>query len=194
MLSAFALAGILGQLYFALERGWAQGKGTLEILGNFFSYFTILTNSLVVASPWLRRPAANAALAVYILVVGVVYHLLLSGLYQFQGLEWWADKVLHYIVPIGFVGAWALLAEKEPLSWWQPVQWLRYPGAYFAYTLVRGNWTGWYPYPFANVEKLGLAQAVLNGVGVVGFFLVLGVAAVGWTRMKPLSANRLNEQ
>ncbi|MDX2269151.1 MAG: Pr6Pr family membrane protein [Bryobacter sp.] len=183
ILSVLAACGILGQYYFALERGLGQGKTGLEVTGNFFSYFTILTNLLVVACPRFRSPGTHAALGVYIAVVGVVYHLLLSAQYHLEGWEWVADRILHYVVPPGYLLCWALFAPKEKLPFTIAARWLLFPGLYFAYSLMRGALVGWYPYSFANVNRLGFGPAVQNGLGVLIFFLVLSLIVIGLSRL-----------
>jgi hypothetical protein len=50
--------------------------------------------------------------------------------------------------------------------------WLAYPAAWLAYTLVRGADTGWYPYPFVDVDKLGY-----GGVAWRCALLLVGLAA-----------------
>ena len=57
-------------------------------LVNLFSYFTILTNTLaavalgsIAINPngWAAKPSLQAAVALYISVVGIVYHVLLAS-------------------------------------------------------------------------------------------------------------------
>jgi hypothetical protein len=45
--------------------------------------------------------------------------------------------------------------------------------------MVRGMLTGFYPYPFINVSKLGLFSVLLNAIGVlVAYFVILALLLV----------------
>jgi len=59
--------------------------------------------------------------------------------------------------------------------------WLIYPLAYLFYTLIHGAVSGFYPYPFVNVDKLGYGKALLNCLGVTVFFVVLSLL-LGWIK------------
>src|SRR5688572_13786460 len=74
----------------------------------FFSYFTILTNTLVAL--FFTARSLNLALThttglltavtVYIFTVGIVYQFLLRHLYHFTGLQLAVDELLHTINPL----------------------------------------------------------------------------------------------
>jgi hypothetical protein len=166
----------------------------------YFSFFTILTNILTASvftavafqpkggwGNWLCRPSVQAATAVYIAIVGMVYQLLLRQLWNPQGAQWIADVLLHGIVPVGYVVYWLLFAPRVELSWKDSVTWLIYPGAYLVYILGRGAVSGLYPYPFVDVKVLGYG-GVFARVGLLLLvFLGLGllVVAVGrWMRAR----------
>jgi hypothetical protein len=54
--------------------------------------------------------------------------------------------------------------------------WVLWPLAYFVYAMLRGAATGFYPYPFIDVDRLGYAQVLVNAVGVgTGYFFVAAV-------------------
>ncbi|HET9420566.1 MAG TPA: Pr6Pr family membrane protein [Nocardioides sp.] len=53
------------------------------------------------------------------------------------------------------------------------------PLVWLGYTLVRGAFVDWYPYPFVDVEEHGYAVVALNSVGVTALMLALfGLASV----------------
>ena len=54
--------------------------GTID----YFSYFTMLSNTLV-AARFLLSPPVALATAVYISITGLVFYFLLSGLYDLHG-------------------------------------------------------------------------------------------------------------
>lgn len=159
----------------------------------FLGYFTILTNILVAlafTAPFLRDgnrinaffldPHVRAAIALYITVVAVIYHLLLSALYTPTGLPLLTDIGLHTAIPILFVIDWLVFADKRGLSYATIHWWVAYPLVYAFATLARGLLTGFYPYPFLDVTTIGLGGffksmlgfIVLYAVGAALFILV----------------------
>lgn len=55
--------------------------------------------------------------------------------------------------------------------------------------LLRGLWLQTYPYPFIDVATLGYPRTLLNALGLLAVFLLVGVAfvAVARWRLRPLS-------
>ncbi|MBS0377055.1 MAG: Pr6Pr family membrane protein [Proteobacteria bacterium] len=192
-----ALAGWLGvvlQLALSARRAMAHGEPAWSGVLDALCYFTILTNILVSVTAtlvalgkrtWLTRPPALAAAAVYIIVVGVIYSLLLRSLWAPVGLQRLADQALHDLTPILYAGWWALCAAKGGLRIADALAWLGYPLAYFAFSLVLGATTGRYLYPFADVQAQGWPAVVRNGALLVALFLVLGAALIAAARALP---------
>jgi hypothetical protein len=195
LLGWFALAL---QLYLVLVQ--APGPERLGAVITYFSFFTILSNILtalvftaVALQPkegwgqWLRRPSVQAAAAVYIAIVGMVYQLLLRQLWNPQGAQWVADVSLHSVIPVGYVVYWLLFAPRAGLNWKDAVTWLVFPAVYLVYTLARGAVSGLYPYPFVDVKVLGYAGVLARAAGFLLVFLSMGllVVAVGrWMRAR----------
>ena len=132
---------------------------------------------------WSRSEGVRAAVAMYIAVVGVVYHLLLAPVWDPQGWALIANTLLHYVMPVAFVLDWLLFTPKGRLRWVDPVKWLAFPLVYGGWTLAHGLVTGWWPYWFVNVDELGLASAALNFGGLLVFFLALGLIVAAADRM-----------
>jgi hypothetical protein len=195
LLGWFALAL---QLYLMLVQ--APGPERLTAVITYFSFFTILTNILtalvftaVALQPkagwgqWLSRPSVQAAAAVYIAIVGMVYQLLLRQLWNPQGAQWVADVLLHSMIPLGYVLYWLLFAPRAGLSWKDAATWLTYPAVYLVYILARGAMSGLYPYPFVDVNVLGYGGVLVRAAGFLLVFLGMGllVVAVGrWMRAR----------
>jgi hypothetical protein len=182
-----AWAGVLLQLRLSMQLAALHGRPAWHGIGDALCYFTVLTNLLValVASAYLARgeafPASRAVLAasaVYILVVGLVYTLLLRALWAPVGLQKLADVLLHDAVPLLYVVWWLACAPRGGLNLRQVPRWLLYPLAYYAFTLILGGLTGRYLYPFANLHTLGLARVVANGALLLLLFFGLGALAV----------------
>jgi hypothetical protein len=195
LLGWFALAL---QLYLMLVQSLVPER--LGTMITFFSFFTILTNILTASvftavafhpkhgwGKWLCRPSAQAATAVYIAIVGMVYQLLLRQLWNPQGAQWVADVLLHSMVPVGYVVYWLLFAPRAGLSWKDSVTWLIYPGVYLVYVLARGAVSGLYPYPFVDVNVLGYGGVLARSGLLMLVFLGMGllVVAIGrWMRAR----------
>lgn len=170
-----------------------QAPGVLTL--HFFSYFTILSNILValaltapVLAPssrlgrWSASEGVRAALAMYIVVVGLTYHFLLAATGKPQAWSLVANDLLHYVMPAGFALDWLLFTPKGRLRWIDPVKWLVPVLAYGAWTLLHGALSGWWPYWFVNVDKLGLGKAMVYFAGLLVFFLIVGLIVVAIDR------------
>jgi hypothetical protein len=191
VLGWFALAL---QLYLMLIQSPAGGMLTTVI--TFFSFFTIVTNTLVATvftailfhsgwGRWFNRPSVQAATVVYIAIVGSIYGLLLRHLWNPQGWQWVADVLLHNIIPAGYLAYWLLFAPRAGLRWKDALGWLLYPAVYLVWVLARGALTGLYPYPFVDVTLLGYGGVFVRAGIFLLVFLGTGllVVAVGrWTR------------
>jgi hypothetical protein len=107
----------------------------------------------------------------------VVYALLLSGL---PGQEvGWVNAVVHQVMPIVLVLDWLIAPPSAALPLRRVWSWLVFPLLYLVYTLVRGSFADWYPYPFLDPREHGYGHVVLGAVGVaVGF--VVATLLVWW--------------
>lgn len=178
---------LLLQFVLHVTNPLAPNVSFAELLIRFFSYFTILTNILVAVTMaavalfpgtgfgrLLSRPSVQAAVAVYITIVGVVYSLFLRDVWDPAGWNAVADHALHDAVPVLYVAYWLIFAPKAGVSWADPIKWLIYPACYFGYSLIRGAIVGWYPYWFADVGFLGYPTALANAGYVLIAFAVVG--------------------
>jgi hypothetical protein len=63
------------------------------------------------------------------------------------------------------------------------------PIAWLACTLIRGEVTGWFPYPFVDAAHLGYSRVLLNCAGVAALYLACaGLALLADRRLPPASA------
>lgn len=157
----------------------------------FFSYFTILTNLLAAImftaiafgpeSSLFRKSGAVTAITGYMAVVAVIYNTVLRGLVELQPLGQVLNELHHVILPIATLVFWLFFTPKAELKWKSTFPWLLYPIAYIAWVMIMGAWTGFYPYPFTNADKLGYPRALANGgLILAGFWVVfLVLIAVG---------------
>ena len=192
LLAVAAWFGVLLQLWLSIRLAFANGKSAMSGLIAYFGYFTVLTNIFVAlvctagslrqqshgCSPFYRLPFVGCSTAA-ILVVGIGYHAMLRDLWAPQGAQWIADVVLHYVVPAGALLNWLVYRDEDRVVWWAPLSWCWYPLVYFAYVMVRGEILSSYPYPFIDVLVLGYTRSVINAIGFLIGFAVLGFALLG---------------
>ena len=180
-LVAFAAwAGLAVQLSATL----ASTGSVAETLWILLRFFTVLTNVIValtftvLAIGGRTSPFWLGGVALSIILVGVVYIVLLRGLLELSGGALFADLILHKVVPVLVPLYWLAFASKGRLRWRDPLLWMLYPLAYFAYALIRGMFEGRYAYPFIDVGEHGLAQVVMNAAGIAASFVLAGLAFV----------------
>ncbi len=201
----FGVAALALQLWLFLDAATAQGRSVPGVVVQFLSYFTILSNGLAVlcyfgAGPggFFGRAGVQSAVALYIAVVGLVYAIVLARLWSPTGLQFAVDAALHYAAPVLYLGFWLLFVDKSDLRLARVPLWLIFPVVYCFYALLRGAFTGIYPYPFLEADKLGYARVAGNIAALVALFLVLGLvlAAVGRglsrRRFTPAAARPIN--
>ena len=193
--AAAALAGWVGlavQQYLIFYSRWSTGASLLGGLVNFFSFFTVLTNTLVVvvlsyavvhrdsaAKRFFLAPQVSSAIAASIIVVSLAYNLLLRHLWSPQGFQFIADELLHDVMPLLFLIYWWRCVPKGQLRFRHVGVWVIYPLVYFGYVLLRGDLLGQYQYPFIDVLTLGYPQVFVNAGGLLVGFVLVALAMVG---------------
>jgi len=183
------LAALVLQFYLLIGNATAQGRTVPGAVVQFFSYFTILSNILVVLcylgawrGGYFARPGVRSAVALYIAAVGLVYAVILARLWSPTGLQFVVDAALHYAAPVLYLGFWLLFVDKAGLRYGGVASWMIFPLAYCVYALLRGAHSGLYPYPFLEADKLGYARVLGNIAGLIVAFSLLGLAMVALGR------------
>ncbi|UEB94919.1 Pr6Pr family membrane protein [Pseudomonas sp. HN2] len=198
-LAALGWAGLTIQLYLIFFARLSIGASMLGGLVSFFSYFTILTNTLVAtvltcavseresaARRWFLQPWVSSGIAVSIAVVGLAYSILLRHLWHPEGWQFIADELLHDVMPLLFLGYWWCCVPKGTLRLWHLPLWLIYPLVYFIYALLRGRLLGAYAYPFIDVAVLGYPQVLANAGGILVGFVLVGLLVIGLDRRRSM--------
>lgn len=198
LVAATAAAALILQYALLIRLTLASiGPGLATI--RFFSYFTILSNLLVLlvtataarrGSGWPATALVRGAVAMCITVTMAIYFVVLRHLWQPQGAQWWADTALHYAVPLPYLLWWALCVPHGVLRWRDLPRWLLFPLAYLGWVLVRGAWAHEYPYPFLDLTALDVATVARNIVGVFAVFVLVGCALMGADRLLALRHRR----
>jgi hypothetical protein len=184
-----AWAGLALQTHVTMTVRLPAGAGLVDAAVHLSSFFTIWTNLVLAiamtASAACARLGASpyGALTTYIVAVGLIYWLVLSRQWQLSGLPLLADSLLHYIGPSLTAVFWVTCAPKAPLHWRDPLVWMAFPLTYGVVAMVRGAFTGIYPYPFLQVPEIGMGQALINLVLLACVFGLLGALLVGCARI-----------
>ncbi|ASF06214.1 hypothetical protein NBRGN_054_00060 [Nocardia brasiliensis NBRC 14402] len=182
--------GVLG----AVALAWIPLRDLHEdtfSIGNYFSFFTIQSNVLGVlvlligglVDPQSHRwQVVRGATTLYLLITGVIYAVLLANI-DVMLTDRWINDVMHRVMPIVLVADWVLVPARARvgLSPRLIVLWLVYPLIYGAYTLIRGPFVDWYPYPFIDPRGQGYISLTIGLIVLTGVFTLLAVAiaAVG---------------
>ncbi len=111
-------------------------------------------------------------------VVGVVFSLLLSGLDGDLTAVPWDNTVLHYIIPVVVALDWLFISSKTKITFKQGIVWAIFPMLYVLYSLVRGHLVNWYPYPFLNAAEQGYLRVLIvcTAITLGAFVLIYAIA------------------
>jgi len=167
-----------------------------ETIVRFFSYYTVLSNLLIAicftaiafkgiqeTGNFFARPNTLTATAVYICIVALTYNIILRFQWSPHGLARVCDELLHLIVPVLYVIFWLAFVPKQSIKWKHILPWAIYPLVYLAYTLLRGPYASWYPYPFIDVAVHGYHKVLFNSAMVCVVFVVFSVIFIGISKM-----------
>jgi len=192
-LASLITVALAAQLLIGLSRSG------LSIV-NFFSYFTVLSNTMAVVMLTLlaARPhwdemrwfaLFRGAVTVYMSVTGLVYAMILAPNLADVGVpEPWIDWTIHVIGPVAVILDWFFNPPPRRLDDHALWIWLVFPAVYLMYSLARGVLVDWYPYPF-------LDPAQENGYAGVGFSsLIVGVVVLGFGFLYYWWVNRANRE
>ncbi|CQR62761.1 Pr6Pr family membrane protein [Streptomyces leeuwenhoekii] len=175
------------------------------------SHFTVQSNILLVLALTLaarrawtaRRPlptALTGATLLYVLVAGLVHHLLLADAAgpsfltggAATGWQSAADHILHTATPIAAVLDWLLLTTPGHLRLRQAAPWLLYPLAYLAFSLAHNEifatGTAARPlYPFLDTTRHGYRSVLGNALllGLATYALAVLLVALDHLRPDP---------
>jgi hypothetical protein len=184
--------GLLGLSAIVTEIVVTLWRGTF-MPGNFFSYFTIQSNifaalvllfssyALAKGKHSRRLSAIRGAATLYMVITGLVFAILLSGL---KGVHFTAvprdNIILHYIMPVAVLLDWLIDAVPKRLSFRRGLSWIVYPLVYVAYTLWRGSIAHWYPYPFLNPSLHGYLPVFVTTVviALISLPIIYGLTRV----------------
>ncbi|MFJ2780755.1 Pr6Pr family membrane protein [Kitasatospora sp. NPDC087315] len=179
-------------------------------------YFTIQSNVIVLgyfagAAYWMVKrgtvdapaPRLRGAATLYILITGLVSHILLEhganplpGLFDGPDkLQHWSSFFLHYVTPVMVIADWLTLKPRNASAWRDIPLWLAFPLGYAAIVLVRNalfsNYPMPYPYFFFDPTTEGYGYVWSQIALLTVEFVVLAAAVVGLDRLGTLVSGKL---
>ncbi|MEH0576922.1 MULTISPECIES: Pr6Pr family membrane protein [Streptomyces] len=179
----------------------------LRVLSHFAIQSNILLTLVMLLSArraWTaRRPlpsAVTGAALLYVVITGLVYHLLLADAavpFSLTGttapLTGWhmiVGHLLHTVTPLAAVLDWLLLTAPGRMRLRRAATWMLYPLAYLVFSLARAQLIhagtpGRYLYPFLDVEAHGYRHALANALLLGLSFYALAVLLVALDHARP---------
>lgn len=178
-IAAVGWVGLSIQLYAST----AQVGSVAAAIWTMLRYFTVIANLLAavvltgiaIGAGWAHRPIVLGGVTLAMLLVGIVYAALLSGLLSLSGGAALADVLLHRATPV-LVPLYWLGWRRRGVRVRDPLIWALLPVGYFAYALARASFDGVCPYPFMNVARIGWGGVLAYAAAMAAGFLIVGYA------------------
>ena len=184
LIAALGLISVPLHIFFSPEPSVSITKFTIH--SNIIVTITFIVSFLLAGNKESRLLdlSKNAAL-IYMMVVLMTYHFILSGGGEYNGTRNITNFTLHYLIPMFVLLNWIIFEKKKWYSYKTIAFWLAFPILYGAISLVRGMYDGFYPYFFLNpnghipvgVGSYANVALVIAGLTFVycmlGFLLIL---------------------
>ncbi|MGW6693995.1 Pr6Pr family membrane protein [Rhodococcus sp. NPDC054953] len=177
---AFAVLGVVALAWIPLRN---VGDAAFSV-ANYFSYFTVLSNVLGVIALLVgglvdpqstRWQLFRGAATLYMVITGIIYAVLLSNIDVTLN-DKWINDTMHRYLPLVLLLDWVLNPPRGRISDRQALTWLWFPLVYGVYTLVRGPFVDWYPYPFIDPRAQGYLQMAVGLVVLLLAFVLMALA------------------
>lgn len=213
VLAVVVLVGFVLQFYLLFTGGSDANSGeagsALPVGVRFvrlFSFFTVQSNLLVLivaiilaarggTGPVSRVLYLDALLGIS--VTGAAFSFILDPTLELRGEAAVVTVLFHNVSPVLMVLGWLLWGPRRQWTW-RTIPWaFIWPAAWLAGTFIRGAITGWYPYLFLDVGRVG-AGAALTGAGIIILVAILlaliALAIDRWLPPLPHQARRLHSR
>ncbi|MEQ8446228.1 MAG: Pr6Pr family membrane protein [Pelagibacterium sp.] len=174
--AGLAIGGValVTQFAISMQLYLANGRDVFGALGTFFSYYTILTNIVLVLIylsdildtknlALFRLPITRAMMVANMALVSLFVYFVLRHLTVLERLFFYCDLALHYAAPVLYAIFW-FTGPHGALRWTMLPAMLAPTFIYFLYAMARGLWVREYPYPILNAVELGYGQVLINAV------------------------------
>lgn len=142
----------------------------------------ILTVPMVVKSgsvyDFFVSNGVRAMVVVYSFMVVMIFDLVLQDLWEAEGMQFLLNYLMHKVIPIFYIIYWFNDRPRAHLKYSFSIPWLIAPVIYLTATLIRGHLTGYYPYPFIDVDRIGMATVLYNSVGMLFLFWLASILLI----------------
>ncbi len=186
---------IICEAGIVLQYAYAARTGSIAILS---CYYTILSNIicfiyfsyLVAVKPRNEIPVLKGALTMCIILTGLGYHLLLTGIMEggtgtSDPILLAANQIVHTIVPIMVFSDYLFFTPKGSFKSLSPLVWTLIPITYLIFAVIRAQvspltFTGYgvaesrYPYPFMDFDLMGTGKVLLYGFVIFVAYIAMG--------------------
>jgi hypothetical protein len=182
---------LLIQLILVVIIKGLAGDSVWDATINYLSLFSVESNiavAMVLTVPLILKrglifqffdsTATQAMVVVYSFMVFMIYDLVLHDLWVAEGIQFVLNYLLHNAIPLAYIVWWFNFGEWGKLKYWYSLPWLIAPIIYMTITLTRGWFTGFYPYPFIDVDRIGMATVLYNTAGMLFLFWLAGLLMV----------------
>ncbi|MGF1426074.1 Pr6Pr family membrane protein [Kitasatospora sp. LaBMicrA B282] len=203
MINVWTRPTLWWRLAIVLSSGIGLALGTSSLV-----YFTVESNTLVLgyfagAVYWMTKrrtldapaPRLRGAATLYILITGLVAHILLNhGANPLPGLVSGPDRLanwslflLHYTTPVLVLLDWFCARPRNASRWRDLPLWLSFPLGYAAVVMIRAalfpSFPNKYPYFFFDPTTHGYGYVWLQIAQLTVEFIVLAATVVGLDRL-----------
>lgn len=185
------IAALAGQYIFFQPLFRQLGMGPIMSAFGMFMFFTVLTNSMLVAAYWsslsdtpgrvvrfFRQTGVRTALAAHIALVAIVYITAIRGHVAMTMPMQVTDALLHYLAPAMYLAWWWRLPGKQAINYTDIPRWMAWPVLYLCFIMLAGLTTGAFIYPILDVTRLGAIIVAVNIVLILGLLAVLGAGLI----------------
>jgi hypothetical protein len=192
--TALLIIGALGWQF-----RWSTDNSPTFTAGNFFSYFTVLSNVLLAVTfvALAIRPALSQLLpfltlrgiaTLGIMVTGLVYAVLLAPESADVDVSLrWVDFVVHTLAPLVGLVDWLVDRPRGRPPLVTVASWLAFPVVWLVYTMIRGALTDWYPYPFLDPDEESVGSIITTCLVITAIFVVLAAGLSWWSARRDLA-------
>lgn len=194
------IAALAGQYVFFQPLFRQMGMGPISSAFGMFMFFTVLTNSMLVAAYWssltdtpgriamfFRQTGVRTALAAHIALVAIVYVTAIRGHVPMTLPMLVTDALLHYLAPIAYLAWWWRLPGKQSISYPDIPRWMAWPVLYLCFIMLGGLTTGAFIYPILDVNRLG---SIIVAVNIVLILSLLAVLCAGLVFVAKLQSDK----
>jgi len=196
------IVAIIGQYIFFQPLFAQMGMGPVSSAFGMLMFFTILTNSMLVAAYWssvvrtagritafFSRIGVQTALAAHIALVAIVYITALRGHIEMTLPMLMTDIGLHYLAPALYLIWWWRLPGKHTISYSDIPGWMAWPIVYLCLIMLAGLTTSAFVYPILDVNRLGTIAVAVNISLILGLLAGLGAALAFVAKLQSRKAN-----